>query len=106
MDRSAKPEALSDMLPPQDELEADLARLAEIQELRAENERLKTTKRPDVTDPAKRPDDLRRWLEYLGTSDCTCSDGWRPGGALYGVRMGHRWVRLSTAPDCPHHHGA
>jgi hypothetical protein len=28
MDRSTKPEALSDMLPPQDELEADLARLA------------------------------------------------------------------------------
>jgi len=41
MDRSTKPEALSDMLPPQDELEADLARLAEIQELRVEIERLR-----------------------------------------------------------------
>jgi FtsZ-binding cell division protein ZapB len=40
------------MLPPQDELEADLARLAEIQELRAENENLKqaiaNTWRPEV----------------------------------------------------------
>jgi FtsZ-binding cell division protein ZapB len=35
--RLTKPETLSDMLPPQEELEADLARLAEIQELRAEN---------------------------------------------------------------------
>lgn len=38
---STKAETLSDMLPPQDELEADLARLAELQTLRAENEHLK-----------------------------------------------------------------
>ena len=38
---NTKPETLSDLLPPQDVLEADLARLAETQELRAEIERLK-----------------------------------------------------------------
>lgn len=37
---NTKIETLSDMLPPEDELEADLARLAELQELRAEVERL------------------------------------------------------------------
>ncbi len=39
---NTKMETLSDMLPPEDELEADLARLAELQELRAEVERLWT----------------------------------------------------------------
>src|SRR5215469_3698335 len=64
---------------------------------------VRLTKRPDVTDLNKRPPDLQRKLEWLELTDCTCPNGWRPGGALYGVRMPDTWVRLKDAPDCPHH---
>src|SRR5215831_4555939 len=62
-----------------------------------------TVKRPDVTDPTKRPPDLKRRLEWLALTTCTCPQGWRSGGRLYGISMMDTWVRLRDAPDCPHH---
>jgi hypothetical protein len=53
--------------------------------------------------PHERPDDLARWLEFLHTSDCTCSHVWAAGVRLHGVMTGPEWARKSTEPECPHH---
>lgn len=50
-----------------------------------------------------RPPGLVAWLHWLKLSACRCLYGWGPLGRLYGVSMGHGWVRLNTAPTCPHH---
>lgn len=55
-----------------------------------------------MTTTAK-PEALRRWDAYLGTSDCTCPTEWKGLGVLYGVSMGKGWVRMSTDPACLHH---
>lgn len=34
---------------------------------------------------------------------CSCTYEWRPLGKLYGISMGHSWVRLNDEPDCPWH---
>ena len=34
---------------------------------------------------------------------CTCEYGVRPLGRLHGINMGKGLVRLTDAPDCPHH---
>lgn len=46
---------------------------------------------------------LQKWLDWLGTPDCTCPSEWRGLGLLYGISMGKGWVRMDTAPDCRHH---
>ncbi len=53
------------------------------------------------TDPG--PEALARWLRFLGTEDCRCPMAWRSLGVLYGVSMGHGWVRTDTDPQCRHH---
>lgn len=50
-------------------------------------------------------DRLARWLAWLRIPDCPCAYAWRGLGTLYGVSMGHGWVRQTTDPDCPHHGG-
>lgn len=37
------------------------------------------------------------------SQNCICKYEVRPLGSLHGVRMGHDWVRVSTAKGCPEH---
>lgn len=51
---------------------------------------------------ATRPDDLEKWLAFLG-AHCRCEYAWKGLGTLYGVSMGKGWVRMTDAPNCPEH---
>lgn len=52
-----------------------------------------------MTEPTTTQDE---WKRFLGIA-CTCDLQWRALGVLYGVSMGHGWVRVITAPDCEAH---
>lgn len=46
---------------------------------------------------------LADWLRWLNIPDCDCPYEWKAYGQLYGVSMGHGWVRMKTSLDCMHH---
>lgn len=54
-----------------------------------------------TTDPG--PEALARHLRWLKIEDCPCPMAWKSLGVLYGVSMGHGWVRMGTDPQCRHH---
>jgi hypothetical protein len=44
------------------------------------------------------------WLQReCGAKPCTCPHEWRGLGILYGISLGHGWVRMTDDPGCPEH---
>lgn len=52
---------------------------------------------------AERPPELAAWLDFIGTTSCTCDYRYTSLGILHGISMGNGWVRTITNPTCTIH---
>jgi hypothetical protein len=56
-----------------------------------------------VTVATARAGRARRVTARVVPPGCPCDRRWGHFGLLYGISMGHGWIRTSTDPDCPEH---